>query len=258
MLNKISVLITNFNKEKYLKNCLKKVTNQDYKNFEIILFDDCSSDGSCKIFEKFKNVKVIYNDLKKFPYGELNQINGIIEAFKRSTGSIICLLDADDFFLKNKLKLINQYFEKNKQKKIVFDFPKTSQQQFIFKNKMNKKIWPTIFPTSCISIRRKFFLSFLKHIYRRNFNSLEIDARITIFFNFYYNEYNVIKKKLTNYCLDPKGITSEKKKFSKKWWIRRSQAFEYMKIILRKKNRENSLGFDYTLTKLVSRLLKIE
>lgn len=255
MSNKISVLITNFNKEKYLKNCLKNVTNQNYKNYEIILFDDCSFDGSREILNKFKNIKVIYNDLKKFSYGELNQINGIIEAFKKSTGSIICLLDADDLFLKNKLKLINKYFEKNKHKKIVFDFPITTDSQFIFKKKMSKKIWPTIFPTSCISIRRKFFLSFLKHIDRNNFNSLEIDARITIFFNFYYDEYNVLKKNLTKYCFDPKGITSGKIKFSKKWWIRRSQAFEYMKNILKKKNKNNSLSFDYTLTQLVSRLL---
>ena len=41
----ISVLITNFNKEKFLKNCINSVNRQNYKNFEIILFDDCSNDN---------------------------------------------------------------------------------------------------------------------------------------------------------------------------------------------------------------------
>ena len=37
----ISILITNYNKEKFLKKCLDSVYSQNYKNYEIILYDDC-------------------------------------------------------------------------------------------------------------------------------------------------------------------------------------------------------------------------
>ena len=39
--NLISILITNYNKEKFLKKCLDSVYKQKYKNFEVILYDDC-------------------------------------------------------------------------------------------------------------------------------------------------------------------------------------------------------------------------
>ena len=55
--------------------------------------------------------------------------------------------------------------------------------EFILKKKI-VKIWPTIFPTSCISVRKKFFEVFIKNINRNNFFNLEVDARLVIFLNF--------------------------------------------------------------------------
>ena len=54
----ISVLVTNFNKEFFLKNSLKKICNQTYKKYEIILFDDCSTDNSLNIIKKYKKIKL--------------------------------------------------------------------------------------------------------------------------------------------------------------------------------------------------------
>ena len=118
MINKsyISILITNYNKEKFLDKSLKNVCNQNFKNYEIIIFDDCSTDKSIKIIKKYKKVKLIINKAKnKKKSGPLNQINGIIECFKKSKGNIICLLDADDYFKKYKLMKIDQFFRKNKE-----------------------------------------------------------------------------------------------------------------------------------------------
>ena len=50
----ISILISNYNKDKFLENCLKSIYKQKYNNFEIILFDDNSTDKSLKIIRKFK------------------------------------------------------------------------------------------------------------------------------------------------------------------------------------------------------------
>ena len=65
MENKISVLITNYNKSKFLFKTLRSVCNQNFKNYEIILYDDASSDNSIKIIKKFKKVKLIINKKKK-------------------------------------------------------------------------------------------------------------------------------------------------------------------------------------------------
>ena len=86
----ISIIITNYNKEKYIVKSLQSITNQNYKNYEIILFDDCSTDNSINLIKKFKNVRLIKNHKKKFISNPLNQINGILKAFSICKGKLIC------------------------------------------------------------------------------------------------------------------------------------------------------------------------
>lgn len=255
--NYISILITNYNKEFFLKKSLQGACSQNFKNYEIILFDDCSTDNSIKIIKNFKRVKLISNKSKKRKTGPLNQIQGIIECFKKSKGNIICLLDGDDFFQKDKLSRIDHFFKNNKKINCVFDIPINNKAQFNLKNKSkNYSIWSTIFPTSCISLRKNFLRSFLKNINKADFPHLEVDARLSIFSKFYMNEYNVLNKKITHYNYDQNGITANIKKYSKTWWIRRSEAFTYLRIIMKRKKTPFILSFDYYLTNFFTILLK--
>ena len=59
-----SILITNYNKEKFLKKTINSCLKQNYKNKEIIFFDDKSSDNSLKIVQKYKKVFLIRNKKK--------------------------------------------------------------------------------------------------------------------------------------------------------------------------------------------------
>ena len=255
--NYISILITNYNKENFLYKTLYAACSQSFKNYEIIIFDDCSTDKSIKVIKKFKKIKLITNKSKKKKSGPLNQINGVIECFKVSKGNIICLLDGDDIFKKNKLSKIDQFFRKNKKLNCVFDIPINTHAQFNLKNKLiNYSIWSTIFPTSCISLRRNSLMNFFKNANKENFPRLEIDARLSIFSKFYMNEYNILNKKLTYYNYDQNGITANIKKYSKIWWIRRSEAFAYLRIIMKKKKISFVLSFDYYLTNFFTFLVK--
>jgi glycosyltransferase involved in cell wall biosynthesis len=128
MINKdfISVLIANFNGEKYIKRCLNSLSKQKFQRFEVIFFDDKSTDKSIDLVKKFKNklnIKIIKNYQNKTKYSAYNQINSYIEAFKLSKGEIIIFLDSDDFFKKNKLYEIFRFFEKFKDKNLVVDLP---------------------------------------------------------------------------------------------------------------------------------------
>ena len=247
--NFISILITNFNKEKFLNKNLKKICKQNFTNYEILLYDDCSSDNSINIIKKYRKIKLIKNLIRNDKSGPLNQLKGILKVFKMCKGNIICLLDADDSFYKEKLSQINDFFIKNKNLNCVFDMPKVESNSFKLKDKKNnKKIWPTIFPTSCISVRKKFFKSFIKHSESSKFEHLEIDARITIFSNFFFNEYNIINKRLTKYNFDPNGITANIKIFSAKWWNRRYQAHIYLRILMKKKNQTYLPSLDFYVT----------
>ena len=255
--NLISILITNYNKEKFLKQSLKSACNQNFKNYEIILYDDCSTDNSISIIKKFKKIKLIKNYKRSKKSSPLNQIKGILEAFKKSKGNIICLMDSDDLFNKNKLLIINQKFKKNKNINCIFNFPKTNINSFKFRRKKNLSIWPSIFPTSCISFRKVFFINLIKKLKKNKYPNLEIDARINIFSNFFYNEYNLLHKHLTTYKYDQSGITANKKKFSKLWWYRRKEAYQYLNFILQKKNMRFKPNFDFYITNLFYFIFKI-
>jgi len=71
----ISVIITNFNKKKYILKTIQSVKNQIYKNIEIIVIDNCSTDGSDIILSKINKIKLLKNKIKLSP--ALNQIRSI-------------------------------------------------------------------------------------------------------------------------------------------------------------------------------------
>lgn len=102
----ISVIIANYNNEKYLEQCLESVLNQTLKNFEIVVGDDCSTDGSRallkKYSEKYSNVKIVYNQTNVGV--TQNRHNAILA----SQGEYLTTLDADDYYY-DKNKLLNEF-----------------------------------------------------------------------------------------------------------------------------------------------------
>jgi len=104
----VSIIINCFNGEKYLEEALKSVYNQSYTNWEIIFWDNQSTDKSLKILEKNNHPKIRYFYAKKFTeLGEAREL-----AFKKSKGEWISFLDCDDIWMPNKLseqiKIINE------------------------------------------------------------------------------------------------------------------------------------------------------
>jgi glycosyltransferase involved in cell wall biosynthesis len=253
----VSILITNYNKKKYLKKMLNSCVNQSYKNKEIIFYDDASSDTSLSIVQEYKSIKIIKNKSKKYKSGPLNQINGIIECFKKSKGELIFLLDSDDCFKKNKLEKISKVISNNNEYKFVQDTP--VEINGLKKIKLKRKnhffsIWPQFYPTSSITIRRKFFSEFLPYLKKNSFEDLEVDARLVIF-AYIKKEFRYIEKSYTYYNNHMEGITSDYKKYSLNWWKKRNDAFQYMFNLMKKFNIKIKKSPDYFLTKLIIFLL---
>jgi len=161
----VSILIACYNREKYIDRCIKSCLDQTYKNLEIVFVDDSSTDKSYQIAKKFKRVKVYKKKRKNFKskFGTFYLLDTYLYAFKKSKGKILSFLDADDFFNKKKVENIVEYFNRNKDKKILFDKPIIyySKKDYIYskdyKNASKRKKWPKFPPTSCISIKKKFF-----------------------------------------------------------------------------------------------------
>ena len=252
---KVSILISNYNKEKYIEECILSVLNQDYKNLEIIVFDNTSSDNSFNIINKFSK-KIQVNQKKRISsFASYNQIDLIIESFKISTGDIICLLDGDDFFLPNKISTINYHFSENSKTNIIFDIPRVifnnKISPLMLKNSFFNNSWPSTIPTSGISFRRNFFESCLKTGLLRNYPILEIDFRFNFVSKKIYDNYIDLNEYLTFYREVDDGIMSNIKKFSKIWWIKRLEAHRFIKYLYSANGIKYYSNFDYYLTKII-------
>tara|TARA_B100002019_G_scaffold291748_1_gene312814 strand:+ start:51 stop:857 length:807 start_codon:yes stop_codon:yes gene_type:complete len=119
---KISIIINCHNGEKFISQCLKSLLSQTIKNFEIVFYDNKSTDNSKKILKKIKDKRIKYFYSKKF----LKLYAARNKAVKYSNGDYICFCDVDDLWKKNKL------FEQLKLiKKNNYDFIYTN---YIIKN----------------------------------------------------------------------------------------------------------------------------
>ena len=251
---KVSVLITNFNKEKYILKALESSLSQTYKNFEVLLYDDNSTDNSLKIIKKLSNYKLTINRNPKKASSPLNQIIGIIKIFKKSKGKYIFFLDGDDYIKKDKISYFINYINKNIKIKLLQDIPRLVLDKKKIKIKKKNQyftIWPTIIPTSSICIERQYLNKFLKYIRKDQYPDLEIDSRIVIY-SYLKKELNFINKSFTYYRENVDGITSKYNKFSYNWWKKRYQAYQYMFFLMKKFNLQIKKGPDYVLTKIVN------
>ncbi len=254
-----SVLISNFNKSKYIEKCLNSVKHQTYKKIEIIFSDNGSTDNSMSILSKFTDIKILKTE-RSTDYPALNQIEVLLKAFEASKGDYIFLLDSDDFFEKDKIERVIEYKSKNNSE-VIFDIPrlyKDEKNSKIFKSKSfydPLRSWPIIFPTSSISFTRTFFLNFRDFLFEKKYEKLEIDTRLNIFSNIEKKRV-LFDQILTNYNQNNDGIMSTYKKFNKNWWHRRFQAHEYLNKICIMKNYKVNKNFDYHLTNFIYELLK--
>lgn len=163
----ISVIVPVFNSEEYLNSAIDSILKQSFSNFELVLVNDGSVDGSRKICESFtdqdKRVKLV------------NKNNGGVSSarnagLKNSKGNYIFFVDADDILLPDALE--NLYFKaiysnaditvadyaiqdvKNKKQKLVQHEECDSGIDFLFymlKGKYHAGLWNKFFKFTCFS-----------------------------------------------------------------------------------------------------------
>ena len=122
-MTKVSVIIPAFNAEKFITETINSVLNQTYKNLELIIINDNSTDNTEKaIFQNFTNLignKIIYKKNKN----NLGRGESANKGFNISSGNFIFFLDADDLWESNHIETILNYFE-NSNTDIIYTKPR--------------------------------------------------------------------------------------------------------------------------------------
>ena len=256
---KFSILITSYNKGRYLEECIKSCLSQTNKNFEIIICDNYSTDNSDQILEKYKKDIILIKKKKISNFPPINQIDLIKDSLSSIGGDIICFLDADDYFLPKKLEIITNEITKKKSLDVIFDLPLVKKMNSInkmkLKNKKQNYIWPTIINTSSISITKNFLIECIEKEILEKFNFLEIDFRINVYSRCIKKNFEVIDQDVTIYRYVNDSIMSNIKKFSPKWWHKRFEAHKFMEEHYNKNDLLYLNKFDYGVSKLLSKII---
>lgn len=107
----VSVLMTAYNREKYIAAAIESVLASTYENFELIIVDDRSKDNTVDIAQKFSlkdpRVKVYVNEKNLGDYLNRNK------AASHANGKYIKYLDADDLIYHYNLEAVTRYMEQN-------------------------------------------------------------------------------------------------------------------------------------------------
>ncbi len=112
----ISVIMTCYNGQKYLKKAVESILIQKYKNWELIFVNNSSTDKSEDIIKSYQDKRIKYFKTKKLlSLGEVRNL-----AFSKSKGVYITFLDVDDYWHKEKLNLQINKFALNKKIDVVY------------------------------------------------------------------------------------------------------------------------------------------
>ena len=111
---KVSVIIPTYNRESFISETIESVLSQTYKDFEIIVIDDGSTDSTIRTLEKFgSKIKLM---IQKNSERAVSRNNGV----KNSTGEYIAFLDSDDVWEKYKLEKQVEILENKKDIILVY------------------------------------------------------------------------------------------------------------------------------------------
>jgi len=246
----VSIIMNCYNGEKYLAESLKSVLKQTYENWELIFWDNLSTDNSKKIFEKYKD--------KRFKYFLAENHTLLYHArnlaIQKTSGDFIAFLDTDDFWLEDKLRKQIKLF-KNKNVGLVYgNYWRYNKSNFFKKKRLaiSKRLPSGMITDKLLSeyfigigtvVIRKNFLDQKEKIFDTEFDMLadmDFILRFSRKFEFECIQEPVQVHRLHAEQLQNKKMSEQGTQFSK-WYekIKSSNEFGSEEKLIAIKNRSN-------------------
>lgn len=116
----ISVIIPIYNVEAYLRECLNSIISQTYQDWECILVDDASTDGSARIAEEFCNADSRFRLIRHAENRGLSAARNT--GLDNATGELVTFVDSDDFIRPEMFGLGIEYLERDDVDIVCFGF----------------------------------------------------------------------------------------------------------------------------------------
>lgn len=146
----VSIIVPTYNCLDYIDKCMDSLLNQTYSNIEIVICDDCSTDGTREALQKYvglANVTVLYND------SNMKQAYTRNKCLENCNGEFVMMQDADDLAESNRVEELLSAFEPN------IDFVSSGCYWFDEKGRYRDWIFSTAYP------QRKSLLWGIPHVH---------------------------------------------------------------------------------------------
>lgn len=124
----VSIILPTFNREKYLNRSINSVLNQTYKNWELLIIDDGSSDNTLSLVKNYLNQ---FSNFRYFFHENRGAAYSMNVGMKESRGEFITFLGSDDEYLENHLELRINLFDKNKNLDLIHSPAKIIGDEFV-------------------------------------------------------------------------------------------------------------------------------
>ncbi len=208
----VSIIMNCHNGQQYLKYSLKSIFNQTYKNWELIFWDNLSTDGSKKILDQFRDKRVKYYKSKKF----ISLYKARNLAISKAKGKYISFLDTDDLWKKNKLFDQVKILQKNKKVDIIYSNYDLKNENNNKKYLMYKRRLPSGYITQ--NLLNDYQIGILTVLLKKKiFKKLKFNSSYSIIgdFDFFVkassnNEILSIQKPLAIYRVHKNNLSSKK------------------------------------------------
>lgn len=177
---KVSVLMSVYNAEKYLKTAIESILNQSYKNFNFIIVDDGSTDSSKDIINSYNDyrIKVIINEKNRGLVYSLNK--GLDEC----DGKYVVRMDSDDYSLPNRLETQVKFMEAHEEVGVCGSWYSVLNKDF------SKKMYTVELPTTSEEISSALFFG------------CSLCHPSTIFRLSYFNDFNLRYREIDKHAED--------------------------------------------------------
>ncbi len=132
---KISVVVTNFNYDKWLRRCLRSLINQNFNDYEVIVVDDLSTDNSRNILLEYQNhpkIKVIFNKTN------IGVGASSTKGAKLAKGKYLIRVDADDYVHNDFLKCLYLWAHFNNSHAVACDYQEVNFNEDVLSKKSQK------------------------------------------------------------------------------------------------------------------------
>lgn len=204
---KITVIITAYNQEKYISRCVQSIINQTYKNIEIIAVDDGSTDGTLSEFKKYSNIKSV-----------TKKNEGVYSA--RNLGISLCktkyfiFVDSDDYLEPDAIETLYKALMDTNSDFAMGTTHNSVQSQIIVSDNKYEYIFNNKVPYFITSWNKLFKVTLFNNIIYAPLQLAE-DEYIIHHILKNTNRFVVVPQKTYNYFINSTGLSTKTLKYYK-------------------------------------------